>query len=46
MFRELPGDGVKNVIDAYIRESVKNFADQGIVPKLAVIRAGNDDGQK
>ena len=43
---ELPGDGVKHEIDAYIRESVKSFAAQGIIPKLAVIRAGDDDGQK
>ena len=46
MFRELPGDGVKHEIDVYIRESVENFAAEGIVPKLAVIRAGDDDGQK
>ena len=46
MFRELPGDGVKKEIDAYISESVKSFAAEGIVPKLAVIRAGDDDGQK
>ena len=46
MFRELPGDGVKKEIDAYISESVKSFTDEGIVPKLAVIRAGDDDGQK
>ena len=46
MFRELPGDGVKHEIDAYIMESVRNFAAEGIVPKLAVIRAGDDDGQK
>ena len=46
MFRELSGDGVKKEIDAYIRESVKSFAAEGIVPKLAVIRAGDDDGQK
>ena len=46
MFRELPGDGVKKEIDAYINESVKNFAAEGIVPKLAVIRAGDDAGQK
>ena len=46
MFRELPGDGVKKEIDEYIRESVRSFAAQGVVPKLAVIRAGDDDGQK
>ncbi len=46
MFRELPGDGVKQEIEAYIKESVKSFAGEGIVPKLAVIRAGEDDGQK
>jgi 5,10-methylene-tetrahydrofolate dehydrogenase/methenyl tetrahydrofolate cyclohydrolase len=44
MFRELPGDGVKHEIEAYIRESVKTFTAEGIVPKLAVIRAGDDDG--
>ena len=46
MFRELPGDGVKKEIDADIRESVKSFAADGILPKLDVIRAGDDDGQK
>lgn len=46
MFKELPGDGARNEIEAYIRESVRNFAEKGIVPKLAVIRAGDDDGQK
>jgi methylenetetrahydrofolate dehydrogenase (NADP+)/methenyltetrahydrofolate cyclohydrolase len=46
MFRELPGDGVKKEIDEYIRGSVRSFAAQGVVPKLAVIRAGDDDGQK
>lgn len=46
MFRELPGDGVKKEIDAYISESVRNFTAEGIVPKLAVIRAGDDAGQK
>ena len=46
MFRELQGEGVKNEIDTYISKSVKNLASEGIVPKLAVIRAGDDDGQK
>ena len=46
MFRELPGDGVKKEIDAYIHESVRNLTAEGIVPKLAVIRAGDDDGQQ
>jgi len=46
MFRELHVDGVKKEIDKYIRESVRTFAEQDIVPKLAVIRAGNDDGQR
>ena len=45
MFRELAVDGVKKQIETYIRESVSRFADQDIVPKLAVIRAGDDDGQ-
>lgn len=46
MFRELDVDGVKKEIDIYIRESVSRFAEDDIVPKLAVIRAGDDDGQK
>ena len=46
MYRELSGDGVKKEIEAYIRESVNSFAAEGIVPKLAVIRAGDDNGQK
>ena len=37
MFRELHVDGVKKEIDKYIRESVRTFAEQDIVPKLAVI---------
>ncbi len=45
MLRELTVDGVKREIDKYIRESVRSFAAQDIVPKLAVIRAGDDDGQ-
>jgi methylenetetrahydrofolate dehydrogenase (NADP+)/methenyltetrahydrofolate cyclohydrolase len=45
MFKELTVDGVKKELDEYIRESVKNFAELDIVPKLAVIRAGDDDGQ-
>lgn len=46
MFRELTGDGVKKEIEIYIRESVRQFGEKGIVPKLAVIRVGDDDGQK
>ena len=45
MFRELPCAGAKKEIEAYIRQSVQDFAEEGIVPKLAVIRAGSDDGQ-
>ena len=45
MFKELTVDGVKKEIDDYIRESVRSFAELDIVPKLAVIRAGDDDGQ-
>lgn len=45
MYRELPGEGVKKEIEGYIRESVADFEERGIVPKLAVIRAGDDDGQ-
>lgn len=46
MFRKLNGDGVKKEIEKYIRESVRQFAEKDIVPKLAVIRAGDNDGQK
>lgn len=45
MFKELDVDGVKKEIEVYIRESVSRFAEDDIVPKLAVIRAGDDDGQ-
>ena len=45
MFRELTVDGVKKELDDNIRESVRRFAELDIVPKLAVIRAGDDDGQ-
>ena len=45
MFKELPCAGAKKEIEEYIRQSVKDFSDEGIVPKLAVIRAGSDDGQ-
>ncbi|MBQ9272428.1 MAG: bifunctional 5,10-methylenetetrahydrofolate dehydrogenase/5,10-methenyltetrahydrofolate cyclohydrolase [Mogibacterium sp.] len=46
MFKELPGDGIKKEIEAYIKASVQSFSAEGIVPKLAVIRAGDDGGQK
>ena len=46
MFRKLNGDGVKKEIEKYIRTSVRQFAEQDMVPKLAVIRAGDNDGQK
>ena len=46
MFRELQVDGVKKEIEIFIKESVRSFAELDIVPKLAVIRAGDDDGQK
>ena len=45
MFKELTVDGVKRELDKHIRESVRSFAELDIVPKLAVIRAGDDDGQ-
>ena len=45
MFRELHGDSVKENIEEYIRGAVSEFAEKGITPKLAVIRAGDDDGQ-
>ena len=45
MFKELHVDGVKKEIEIYIRESVRDLAELDIVPKLAVIRAGDDDGQ-
>jgi len=46
MFRELQVDGVKKEIEIFIKKSVRSFAELDIVPKLAVIRAGDDDGQK
>ena len=46
MFRELPGEGVKNEIEAHIAEAVKSIAGEGVVPKLAVMRAGDDDSQE
>jgi len=46
MFRELSVDGVKKEIDTYIRESVRSFSELDIVPKLALISVGDDDGQK
>lgn len=45
LFRELHGDPVKKEIEDYIIRSVKSYVDRGIVPKLAVIRAGDDSGQ-
>ena len=45
MLKELTVDGVKKELDEHIRESVRSFAELDIVPKLAVIRAGDDDGQ-
>ena len=46
MFRKIHGDGVKKEIEIYIRDAVRQFAEQDIVPKLAVIRVGDNDGQK
>ena len=45
VFNELRGDAVKKDIESYILMSVQQFKDNGIVPKLAVIRAGEDSGQ-
>lgn len=45
MLKELSGDGVRNEIEANIRESVRRSKELGVVPKLALIRAGDDDGQ-
>ena len=46
MFRKIHGDGVKKEIEIYIRDAVRQFAEQDIIPKLAVIRVGDDAGQK
>ena len=46
MLRKIHGDGVKKEIEIYIRDAVRKFAELDIVPKLAVIRVGDDDGQK
>lgn len=45
VFRELTGDIVKKDIDSYIRSSVQEFMERGVMPKLAVIRAGEDSSQ-
>ena len=45
VFNELRGDAVKKDIESSIMMSVQQFKDNGIVPKLAVIRAGEDSGQ-
>lgn len=46
MFRELYGDVVQENIETYIKSAVADFGERGIVPKLAVIRAGEDSGQQ
>ena len=46
MFRKLDGDGVKKEIGKYIRESVRQFKEQGVTPKLVVFRVGDNDGQR
>lgn len=46
MFIELHGDAVKEKIEEYIIRSVEEYKGRGIVPKLAVIRAGEDSGQQ
>lgn len=46
MFIELYGDAVKEKIEEYIIRSVEEYKGRGIVPKLAVIRAGEDSGQQ
>jgi len=46
MFIELHGDAVKEKIEEYIMRSVEEYKGRGIVPKLAVIRAGEDSGQQ
>ena len=46
MFRRIQGDGVKKEIEIYIRDAVRQFAEQDIVPRLAVIRVGDNAGQK
>lgn len=45
MFTELHGDVVKKNIENYIISSVNDLVSRGTVPKLAVIRAGDDSGQ-
>lgn len=46
MFKELYGDVVQENIETYIKSAVTDFRQRGIVPKLAVIRAGEDSGQQ
>lgn len=45
MFVELSGEPVKNNIESFIITSVQEYRRRGIVPKLALIRAGDDSGQ-
>lgn len=45
MFTELHGDSVKKDIESGIISAVQDYTARGIVPKLAVIRAGDDSGQ-
>lgn len=45
MFVKLMGDPVKQAIENEIIESVQRLKKNGINPKLAVIRAGDDSGQ-
>lgn len=45
MLKQLTGECAKKAIETYITESVKSYAEEGVVPKLAVIRAGGDSGQ-
>ena len=45
MIKELHGDAVKQNIEEGIIRAVQDHRERGIVPKLAVIRAGEDSGQ-
>ena len=46
MFKELFGEPVKKEIEAGIITAVEEFKGKGVHPKVAVIRAGSDSGQK
>lgn len=45
MFKELLGETVGNKIEEDVKTAVRSLSDEGVEPKLAVIRASEDPGQ-